>query len=130
MVGNTIKNQQTVFFDTSTGKEIRRLNWGGGALTNDIVGSQFWAVGRQLIAFEPEGEIGVRRPLTQLPAEADHPTVINSRNWCGIGVAIEPNDNDWWRRIWVIERHHPDVTGSKNRLFVVDPDGQTRISWS
>ena len=127
MVGNTIKNQQTVFFDTSTGKEIRRLNWGGGALTNDIVGSQFWAVGRQLIAFEPEGEIGVRRPLTQLPAEADHPTVINSRNWCGIGVAIEPNDNDWWRRIWVIERHHPDVTGSKNRLFVVDPDGQTRI---
>jgi hypothetical protein len=127
VAGKTINDGQTVFFDTTTGKEIRRLNLGAVALTNDVVGSQLWAIGKQLIAFEPDGEIGIRRPLTQLPVEPEHPTVINSRNWCGVGVAIEPNDNDWWRRIWVIERDHPDVTGSKNRLFAVDPDGQTRI---
>lgn len=127
VVGNTINKKQTVFFDATTGKEIRRLNWGGVALTNDVADPQFWAVGQQLIAFEPEGEIRVRRPLTRLPAEPDHPTVINSRNWCAVGVAVEPNENAWMRSIWVIERDHPDVKGSKNRLFAVDQDGQTRI---
>ena len=127
MVSKTLNEQQTVYFETTTGKEIRRLNWGGVALINDVVGSQFWAVGKQLIAFEPEGEISVRRPLTRLPAEPHHPTVINSRNWCGVGVAVEPNANHWNRRIWVIEREHPDVKGSLNRLFAVDPDGQSRI---
>lgn len=126
-VGQTIDDLQTVFFDGTTGKEIRRLNWGGVAVINDVVGSQFWAVGRQLIAFTPDGEIRVRRPLSRLPAEPDHPTVVNSRNWCGIGVAIVPNRNAWMRSIWVIERHHPDVRGSRNRLFSVDPKGQTRI---
>ena len=127
VVGKTIYELQTAFLDATTGKEIRRLNWGGLALANDVGDSLFWAVGPQLIAFEPEGEIRVRRPLTQLPAEPDHPTVINSKNWCAIGVAVEPNQNAWMRRIWVIERDHPDVKGSKNRLFAVDPDGQTRI---
>ena len=42
-------------------------------------------------------------------------------------MTVEPNQNAWMRRIWVIERNHPDVKGSKNRLFAVDPDGQTRI---
>ena len=125
--GKTIKDLQTAFLDAETGKEIRRLNWGGMALVNDVGHSQFWAVGPQLIAFDTEGEIHVRRPLTQLPAEPDHPTVINSRNWCAVGVAVEPNKNAWMRRIWVIERDHPDVRGSRNRLFAVDPEGQTRI---
>ena len=127
VAGATLDEQQSVFFDAATGREIRRLNWGGVALVNDVVGSQVWAVGRQLIAFAPDGEIGVRRPLTRLPAEPDYPTVINARNWCGIGVAVEPNENDWWRRIWVIERDHSDVKGSRNRLFAVDRDGRTRI---
>lgn len=127
VIDKSIFKPQTVLLDAVTGKEIRRLNWGGVALTNDVADSRYWAVGRQVIAFEPEGEIRVRRPLTRLPAEPDHPTVINSRNWCGIGVTIEPNENDWMRSIWVIERHHPDVKGSRNRLFAVDQDGQTRI---
>ena len=125
--GTTITKLQTAFFDATTGTETSRVNWGGLALANDVDDSQFWAVGPQLIAFRPDGEIRVRRPLTQLPAESDYPTVINSRNWCAVGVAIESNENDWMRRIWVIERGHPDVKGSKNRLFAIDPDGQTRI---
>lgn len=127
VVGKSLDKQQTMFIETTTGKEIRRLNWGGVALTNDVAGSQIWTVGRQLIAFDPEGAINVRRPLTRLPAEPNHPTVINARNWCGVGIVAEPNKNDWMRTIWVIERDHPDVKGSKNRLFAVDPDGQTRI---
>ncbi len=127
VAGKSINEQQTVFFDGATGEEIGRQNWGAVALTNDVVGSQVWAIGKQLIAFDPDGEIAVRRPLTQLSVEPAHPTVINSRNWCGVGVAIEPNENDQRRRIWGIEREHRDVTGSKNRLFAVDPDGQTRI---
>jgi hypothetical protein len=127
VTGTTINDRQTVFFDTTTGKDIRRLNLDAVAVTNDVVGSQLWAIGKHLTAFDPDGDIRIRRPLTQLPAELKHPTVINSRNWCGVGVAVEPNQNDWWRRIWVIERNHPEVTGSKNRLFAVDPDGQTRI---
>jgi hypothetical protein len=127
VTGNTLNQKQTMVLDATTGKEIRRLNWGGVALTGDTFGSRFWAVGEQIIAFEPEGEIGVRRPLTRLPAEPTHPTVINSRNWCAVGVVVEPNANHWWRSIWVIERRHPDVAGSQNRLFAVDPEGQTRI---
>ncbi len=127
VVGRDLNKLQTVFCETTTGNEIRRLNWGGVALVNDVVGSRFWSVGKQLIAFDAEGEIAIRRPLTRLPAEPDHPPVINSRNWCGTGVAVEPNSNDSWRRVWVIERDHPDVKGSRNRLFAVDPDGQTRI---
>jgi hypothetical protein len=125
VVGRFLDKHQTVILDATSGKEIRRLNWGGVALTNDEVGSQVWAVGRQLIGFSPEGEVAVRRPLSQLPPESRHPTVINSRNWCAIGVAIEPNEKAWWRRIWVCEREHPDVNGSRNRLFAVGPDGQT-----
>ena len=127
VAGKTINELQTAFLDATTGKEIRRLNWGGLALVNDVDDSQFWAVGKQVIAFDAEGQINVRRPLTQLPAEPDHPTVINSRNWCAIGVTVEPNKNSWMRRVWVIERDHPDVNGSKNRLFAVDSDGQTCI---
>ncbi len=87
VMDKSVYELQTAFLDATTGKEIRRLNWGGLALANDVGDSLFWAVGPQLIAFEPEGEIRVRRPLTQLPAEPDHPTVINSkklvRNWSG-----------------------------------------------
>ncbi len=125
--GISLDDQQTVILDSKQGKEIRRLNWGGVALTNDEVGSQFWAVGRQLIGFADDGEVVVRRPLTRLPPEPGHPTVINSRNWCAVGVAIEPNENDHWRRIWVAEREHSNVKGSRNRLFAIGPDGQTRI---
>ncbi len=127
VVGTTLAKHETAFFDAMTGTETRRLNLGGVALANDLGDSQFWAVGVQVIAFAADGEIRVRRPLTQLPAEPDNPTVINSRNWCAVGVAIESNKNDWMRSIWIIERDHPDVKGSKNRLFAVDPDGQTRI---
>lgn len=127
VAGRTLDERQTVFFDATTGKEVRRFNWGGVALVNDTAGSQLWSVGRQLIAFSPDGEIRIRRPLSRLPAEPDYPTVINSRNWCGVGVVIEPNQNSWWRNIWIIERDHPDVGGSRNRLFAVDEDGQTRI---
>ena len=127
VVGFSIDDLQTVIFDAESGKEIRRLKWGGVALTTDVVGSQLWAVGRQLIGFDPEGGVTVRRPLTQLPAEPLHPTVINSRNWCAIGVAIQSNKDDWGRRIWVAEQKHTDVRGSRNRLFAVGPDGQTRI---
>ncbi len=127
LVGKHLNELQTVYCETTTGTEIRRLNWGGVALVNDVVGSKFWAVGKQIIAFNADGEIAIRRPLTRLPAEPDHPTVINSRNWCGTGVAVEPNSKDWWRRIWVIERENSVVKGSLNRIFAVDPDGQTRI---
>lgn len=127
LAGPTLRDVQTVFIDMMTGKQRHRVNLGGVALVKDVSGSLFWSIGRQLSAFDQNGEVRVRRPLTRLPHETNHPTVINSRNWCGVGLTVEPNENDWWRSIWVIERAHPDVPGSKNRLFAVDADGQTRI---
>lgn len=121
------RDAQTVFVDFRTGKPMRRLNLGGVALIEDVAGPLFWTVGKQLSAFDANGEISVRRPLTRLPAAPNHPTVINSRNWRGVGVAIKPNEDDWRRRIWVIERDHSGVPGSRDRLFAVDPEGQTRI---
>lgn len=127
LAGPTLRDVQTVFVDMSTGKHTHRINLGGVALVKDVSGSQFWTIGKQLSAFDQNGEVSVRRPLTRLPHATGHPTVINSRNWCGVGLTVQPNKNDSWLSIWAIERHHADVPGSKNRLFAVDADGQTRI---
>lgn len=127
VTGANLDHLEMAFLDETTGEESHRIDWGGVAVINDAVGSQLWSVGRKLTAFTPEGEVQVRRPLSRLPAETDHPTVINARNWCGVGLAIEANENAWMRRIWVVERNHSDVRGSRNRLFAVEPDGQTRI---
>lgn len=127
VAGGNLNVLETIFFDMETGKEVSRYNWGGTTLINDSEPPQFWAVGTQVTAFDSEGNLSVRRPLSQLPPEPDATTVINARNWAATGIAIEEHQRPDLRRIWVMERQHPDVKGSLNRIFAMDPMGQTRI---
>jgi hypothetical protein len=128
VAGGSLNALETIFFDLETGKEVSRYKWGGTTLINDVEPPLFWSVGTQVTAFDSDGNISLRRPLSQMPPEPNAATVINASNWCATGVAIEGRNKDpHQRRIWVMERKHPDVKGSLNRLFAIEPTGRTRI---
>lgn len=127
VTGKEMNSLQTAVFDVDSGMETDRFDFAGLAFANDPAESLIWAAGKEIVAFGLDGSIRIRRPLSQPPPERDHPTIINARNWCSTGVAAAPNENAAWRRFWFIERRHDDVSGSRNRLFALDPEGQIRI---
>jgi len=77
----------------------------------DIVYSKhddcFWAVGKKALKLNREGEV-----IWESPEVA----------WLMDSVAINESDGS----VWVAEREHPQVGGSKNRLWVYEPDGTPR----
>ena len=126
-VGQMLNSFQTVILDLSSGEETRRLPIGGVAFVNDPEDDLVWAAGEQVTAFKFDGGIRIRRPLSRLDPEKKHPTVINARSWAATGIAFEYNSSPWARSFWILERDHPNVKGSKNRLFAVNEKGSIRI---
>jgi DNA-binding beta-propeller fold protein YncE len=103
----TIYGAQVLVLDP-TGQVVHQ--WDVGAL--DIAYSEhddcFWLVGKKVWKMSREGRV-----LFQTPEEFA---------WVAVSVGVSDADGS----VWVTERRHPQAAGSRNRLFVFEPDGKVR----
>ena len=68
----------------------------------------FWVVGHEVTKIDREGEIALRMPR---------------RGWARVAVSPDPRDG----AVWIAERDHPDVPGSKNRVLRLSASGQVLL---
>ena len=68
------------------------------------VGDAFWLAGYEIIKLDRQGSILFRQPVN---------------GWCCASVSVNPKSGD----VWLVERNHPDVPNSKNRVWLLKPDG-------
>jgi len=103
----TIYGKSLVVFNPS-GRKIHQ--WDIGAF--DIVYSQhddcFWLVGKKIWKLDRNGSV-----LYQSPYEFA---------WLAASVDINQKDGS----VWIIERKHPQVAASLDRVLILDPDGKSR----
>jgi len=95
---------KTVVLD-GDGRSIQTYTLGGFDIAYDSHDDAFWIVGKNVMKVDRQGEI-----LFQT-AKA---------GWMYVSVA--PNKQDG--SAWVVERSHPDVPGSANRLLLFDDKGR------
>lgn len=68
------------------------------------VGDAFWLAGYEIIKLDRQGSILFRQPVNGW--------------WCA-SVSVNPKSGG----VWLVERNHPDVPNSKNRVWLLKPDG-------
>jgi hypothetical protein len=108
-VGESLAVGETVDLDT-TGHEFASFPVKGIDIAHDQHTDGFWLVGYGITKLSREGKI-----LFQKPHEG----------WACVSVAANPRDGS----VWIVERAHPDVAGSANRLWHLGADGTTIKTW-
>ncbi len=101
--GRDLAHGETVVVDPE-GREVATFPFRGIDLAYDPHTDGFWLVGYGITKLNRNGEV-----LFQKPREG----------WAYAAIAINPTDGS----AWVVERAHPDVAPSTNRLWHFDFDG-------
>ena len=104
--GGRLNEGETIVFD-SDGNEKTSLLHRAIDMAYDPHSDSFWLVGYEIINMSREGKIRFREKV---------------EGWCCASVAVNRTDGS----MWTVERDHPDIPKSKNRLWLRDADGSVR----
>jgi hypothetical protein len=104
LTGHSVGQGKTALVD-SAGVLIRTYPVTGSDITYDSHGDAFWIVGEHVLKVNRQGEVLFR---------------TTKAAWNYVSVAPNPQDGS----AWVVERNHPDVPGSANRVFLFDDKGR------
>jgi protocatechuate 3,4-dioxygenase beta subunit/peroxiredoxin/DNA-binding beta-propeller fold protein YncE len=107
--GKTFDGGETVVLDTS-GREIASFSARGIDLAHDPKTDGFWLVGYGITKLSREGKVLFHKP---------------EHGWAYTSVAVDPRDGS----VWIVEREHPDVARSANRLWHLDSGGGVIKMW-
>ncbi len=105
-VGQTLNAGETVVFD-SEGREKTSFFHRGIDMAYDPENDSFWLAGYEVVNLDREGKVRFREKVG---------------GWCCSSVAVNVSDGS----VWMVERDHPDVPKSKNRLWLRNADGTVR----
>jgi 5-hydroxyisourate hydrolase-like protein (transthyretin family) len=108
-VGHTLAIGQTVVFDR-TGREVTSFPVRGVDIAYDPHTDGFWLVGDGITKLSRQGQ----ELFHELRA-----------GWAYVSVAMNPRDGS----LWIVERAHPDVARSVNRLWHRDAKGGVIKTW-
>jgi beta-lactamase regulating signal transducer with metallopeptidase domain/thiol-disulfide isomerase/thioredoxin len=104
--GSSLNDGQTIVFDPQ-GNEVAAYPFRGIDIAHDPQSGSFWLAGYELIKVDRSGEVLFRKPVA---------------GWCYASASVNPTDGS----VWIVERDHPDVSGSKNRLWLLARNGDVR----
>lgn len=107
--GKTLVEGETVVLD-GEGIEVDSFPVRGIDIAYDPKTDAFWLAGYALVKLGRDGKELFRKPV---------------EGWCWSSVAIDPGDGS----AWFIERAHPDVAQSRNRLWHLDAAGSPLKVW-
>jgi protocatechuate 3,4-dioxygenase beta subunit len=105
--GHGLNDGETVVFD-SDGREVTAFPFRGIDLVYDPHTEAFWFAGYELMKVNRAGEVLFRKRA--------------GGGWCYVSAAVNRADGS----VWVVERAHTDIGGSKNRLWLHNADGSVR----
>ena len=108
-VGTDLAHGETVVLDT-TGREVTTFPFRGIDIAYDSQTDSFWLVGYGITKLSREGKVLFRKP---------------QEGWAYVSVAANPRDGS----VWIVERAHPNVARSVNRLWHLAADGTTIKTW-
>jgi hypothetical protein len=108
-VGGSLVEGKTVVFD-DLGRQVASYPATGVDIAYDPHTSAFWLVGKDVTKLSRDGAVLFRQACD---------------GWAFVSVAASPNDGS----IWIVERAHPDVAGSVNRIWHRDANGGTIKTW-
>ena len=108
-VGEDLAHGETVVLNAD-GQEVANFPFRGIDIAYDPHTDGFWLVGYGITKLSREGKVLFRKP---------------QEGWAYASVAPNPRDGS----VWVVERAHPDVAGSMNRLWHLAADGSTIRKW-
>ena len=108
-MGQDLAHGETVVLDT-TGREVASFPFRGIDIAYDSQTDGFWLVGYGITKLSREGNAILRKPHA---------------GWACVSVAANPADGS----VWIVERGHPDVAQSANRLWHLAADGITIKTW-
>jgi beta-lactamase regulating signal transducer with metallopeptidase domain/thiol-disulfide isomerase/thioredoxin/protocatechuate 3,4-dioxygenase beta subunit len=101
--GGNFATGETVVLD-STGREVASFPVRGIDVAYDPHTEGFWLVGYGVTKLSREGKVLFHKP---------------KEGWAHTSVAVDPRDGS----VWIVERAHPDVARSANRLWHLDSAG-------
>ncbi|MCR9296318.1 MAG: carboxypeptidase regulatory-like domain-containing protein, partial [bacterium] len=105
--GDTIAHGETIVVNPQ-GHEVFRLPYRGIDILYHPTTEQMWLVGKSLIIVDRNGTRVHREPVSGHSLSS---------------LAVDPKSG----LVWIGERDHPDVAQSKNRLWLVTPDGTVKM---
>ncbi len=108
-VGENLVHGETVVLNAD-GQEVASFPFRGIDIAYDPHTDGFWLVGYGITKLSREGKV-----LFQKPKEG----------WAYASVAPNPRDGS----VWIVERAHPQVARSMNRLWHLAADGSTIRKW-
>jgi DNA-binding beta-propeller fold protein YncE len=108
-VGHNLTIGETVVFD-GTGREVTSFPVRGVDLIHDPHTGGFWVVGDEITKLSREGKVLFHKRCD---------------GWACVSVAANSNDGS----VWIVERAHPDVARSVNRLWHLDANGGVIKTW-
>jgi len=109
-VGKNLAEGETVVLDAD-GAEVDSFPVRGIDIAYDPKTDAFWLVGYGVVKLGRDGKELFRKP---------------KEGWACVSIAADPNDGS----VWIVERSHPDVARSENRLWHLDASGELRKVWS
>jgi peroxiredoxin len=109
-VGNDLAAGETVVFD-GTGRAVTSFPVRGVDIAYDPRTEGFWLVGDAITKLSREGKVLFHQAC---------------EGWACVSVAVHPSDGS----IWVVERAHPQVARSVNRVWHCDTHGGVIKTWS
>jgi hypothetical protein len=102
--GRDLVNGETVVLDPE-GKELTSFPVRGIDIAYDPLTDGFWLVGYGITKLSREGKVLFHKPR---------------EGWACVAVAVNGKDGS----VWIVERAHPDVAKSVNRLWCLDANGE------
>ncbi len=105
-VGKNLAEGETVVLDAE-GAEVDSFPIRGIDIAYDPKTDAFWLVGYGVVKLGRDG-----RELLRMPRQG----------WACVSVATDPDDGS----VWIVERSHPDVSRSENRLWHLEATGGVR----
>ncbi|MBW3600308.1 MAG: hypothetical protein KY475_23950, partial [Planctomycetes bacterium] len=101
--GGTLNQGETVVLDAN-GREVAAHPYRAIDMAYDPHTDCFWLVGYDILKIDRQGKVLFQRPVN---------------GWCCPSVSVNPTNG----HVWFIERDHPDLTKSRNRLWKLDANG-------
>jgi DNA-binding beta-propeller fold protein YncE len=102
-VGHNLERGETVVLD-GMGQMVASFPVRGVDIAYDPHTDGFWLVGNEITKLSREGKVLFQQPCS---------------GWAFVSVAVNRSDGS----VWIVERAHPDVLESVNRIWHRDADG-------
>lgn len=106
--GSRLNQGETVVLDEN-GREVAAYPLRAIDMVYDPHADAFWTAGYEILKVSRDGEVLFRKPV---------------EGWCCASVSADPRDGS----VWLVERDHPDVAKSRNRLWKLKTDGSVAVN--